>query len=164
MRKKLAAIAIVAVVGLAGTAAFAYWTTSGFGSGSADAAPGQINNLKFDTTELNAMFPGDSSQTLTVKVTNTATQNAYVASVKAYLEVTKATGAPAGACDPSDFRLNSNPAPGLLDTHATLTWTPVDLAPNGFANATGTIQFNNKAGVNQDGCKDASVTLHYLAS
>jgi hypothetical protein len=162
LSKKFAALAITAAVALTGTAALAYWTTSGSGEGSADAAAGQVDNLGFVTDPIADMYPGDDSQSLSVAVTNNhATQNAYVTSVKAYLTVEPAVVG--GVCGAGDFLLNGSPAPGTAALAATLTWSAQDLDPAETADATGTIQFNN-LGSNQDDCKSAAVTLHYIAS
>ena len=161
LSKKLAiaAVATVAAVGAA-SSAFAYWTTSGSGTGSASAASGQVDHLGFTTASISDMFPGDSSQSLTVTVTNDATQNAYVASVKAYLTVVPVSG----SCAAGNFKLNGSAAPGDADHAASLTWLGQDLAKSGgHDDATGSIQFNNLSS-NQDGCKGAAVTLNYLAS
>jgi hypothetical protein len=175
-RKQKATVVIAAgALGVAGSGiAYAYWTTTGSGTGSAAAAAPQAPaSLTFTQNTLTAMFPGDTSQNITTAVTNTGPQNAYVAEVKAYLTVVKASGTSGdkyvGSCTAADFLLASASgvlaaAPGTPATAIPLTWTAVDLAKtNGTANATGKIQFNNTGG-NQDGCKEAAVTIHYLAS
>jgi hypothetical protein len=46
-----------------------------------------------------------------------------------------------------------------------LTWTAVELAKDDFAtNSSNSIAFHDKTGSNQDACKGATVTIHYLAS
>ena len=87
-KKAAAAGTIVALVGAG--AAFAYWTTTDTGTGAGDATTGVANQLSFDQNELNAMFPGDTAQNLTVTVTNDATENAYVSTVKGYITTDKA--------------------------------------------------------------------------
>jgi hypothetical protein len=161
-RKKLIAVlgAAVLVVALA-TAGFAFWTTSGNGSGTGSTAAGTANDLSFATTAINAMYPGDSSQTFKVTVTNNnATQTSTVTSVKAYI-----TTDSSGVCDGSDFLLNGVAAPSTAGTAVALGWTQSDIAAGGSAATSGadSIQFNNKA-TNQDACKGVGVTLHYVAS
>ena len=161
-KKKIAAVGVAAIAAASAGIAGAYWTTTGSGQGAGSATTGVNNTLTFEQTALTAMFPGDSSQTLTVKVTNTAQQSVFVGDVAAYLEVTKAGGAPAGTCDATDFLLGNAPAPGTAETALSLAWTDAELDKDEFANATGSIQFNNK-GSNQDACKGASVAVKYLA-
>jgi hypothetical protein len=48
-------------------------------------------------------------------------------------------------------------------TAVPLTMTPADLANGATLTATGKLGFNNKL-TEQDGCKGATVTIHYVAS
>lgn len=161
-RKKLIAVlgAAVLVVALA-TAGFAYWTTSGSGSGTGSTTAGTANDLSFNTTALNPMYPGDSAQTFTVTVNNdNATETATVTNVKAYV-TTNSTG----VCDGSDFLLNGSAAPSDALSAVALDFTQADIAAGDSASTSGadTIQFNNK-NTSQDDCKGVVVTLHYVAS
>jgi hypothetical protein len=157
--KRTALLAAGVAVAVAGTGiAYAYWTTTGSGSGNASTSAGTVNKLDFNQASVGAMFPGDSSQVLTVTVKNTGTENAYVNSVKAYVATDKA------GCGSDNFLLGGSAAPGDANSAVAMTWTAGDLAPNASADAKSTIQFNNKPGVNQDVCKSAAVTIHYLAS
>ena len=157
-KKTMALVAgslVVATVG--GGVAFAYWSTTGSGTGTGSTTAGKVDVLTFSQNTLSPMFPGDSSQPLTVTVTNPSGENVFVGGVKAYLTVT-------GTCGADDFLLGGTAAPSDIATARSLAWTAQDLAHNGGnANATSTIQFSNKA-TNQDGCKSATVTVHYLAS
>ena len=66
--------------------------------------------------------------------------------------VTKGDGAPAGVCDATDYTL----------ANATMAVNAPIPAGNAQGSWTGaTIKFNDKSGVNQDGCKGATVTLTY---
>jgi len=157
--KKTAAIIAGGALALATAGgAYAYWTTNGSGDGSGATTAGVANQLSFTQDALTAMYPGDSAQPLKVVVANTSTtESAYVSSVKAFVTTNQA------GCTGADFRLNDAAAPSTAATATSLTWTPKDLAVDGSANATGTIQFNNTTS-NQDACKSATVTVHYLAS
>ncbi|MGB8650998.1 MAG: hypothetical protein WCD35_10095 [Mycobacteriales bacterium] len=161
-------VAGAAVAGLAGSGvAFAYWTTSGSGSGTGSTTVGTVDKLTFtqnpagaaDTSvDLAPMYPGDSPQSLTVRVRNTSGESAYVAHVKAYITTDK------GGCTAADFKLGGVPSTAVdASTAEALSWTAADLAAGAAANATSTVQFNN-TGANQDACKGATVTLNYLAS
>jgi hypothetical protein len=137
--------------------AFAYWTTSGSGEGSAATTAGVVDQLSFDQAAVADMYPGDSSQPLTVTVTNDASESAYVTTVKAYITTDKS------GCTGADFLLGGAAAPSTAGTAVALVWTAQDLIAGGSDEATSTIQFNN-TGANQDACKEAVVTINYVAS
>jgi hypothetical protein len=156
--KITAALGGVALSVATAGAAYAYWTTTGSGSGTGATTAGVTDTLSFTQTALNAMYPGDSSQTLTVAVKNTdANQKVYVSGVKAYITTDKE------GCTGADFLLGGAATAVDATNAKALAWTAQELAPTVSANATSTIQFNN-TGSPQDACKSAIVTVHYLAS
>jgi hypothetical protein len=163
--KKIAAIAIATAgaLGLSGLA-FAYWTSDGDGNGvasvQASSAPVEITQ----ETVLAPMFPGDTAQDLTVNVKNVdPSASIKVDSVMAYLEVIQPPApAPAIDCEVDDFELMGSAAPGSAGTAVAMDWVAVELAAAADQDATGTIQFNNSEAENQDGCKGASLKLHYF--
>jgi hypothetical protein len=163
--KKVAAALAAGAVTVAGSGvAFAYWTSTGNGTGTAAATAGAVNTLTFTQTALDGMYPGDSAQTLTVAVKNTGDQSVYISTVKAYLTVVKNSGNTAvGNCNAGDFKLGGVVNAADADSAVEMTWTDEDLAKDEVHNATSTVQFNNTA-ENQDACKGAAVTVHYLAS
>jgi hypothetical protein len=160
-RKKLAMGATVAVLGIGSVVAYAYWTTSGTGTGTASTAPAATDPLTFQTTAINAMYPGDSSQSFTVTVNNTSTtQKVYVTNLKAY--ITTSAGA---SCDGSNFLLDGVAAPSTAGTAVALTgWTATEIAASGSATSADSIQFNDKISTDQSLCESATVTLNYVAS
>ena len=165
MNKKVAAIGLAAglALGVAG-GAFAYWTSSGSGTGTSSTTTG-TSDLTYATSTINPMYPGDSAQDFTVTVTNhSATQAEYVNGVSAY--VTTSAGA---SCDGSNFLLNGSPAPSTALTAVPLAWTATELTANPSAGdnastaGTDTIHFNDTTS-NQDLCKGVTVTLNYTSS
>jgi hypothetical protein len=142
---------------LVGGVAFAYWTTSGSGTGTGSTTAGVADQLSFAQNTLSAMYPGDSSQDLSVTVTNDAGESAYVSTVKAYIT----TDQP--GCTGDDFLLGGTSGHNDAASAQLLNWSAIDLAAHGSADATSTIKFND-TGANQDACKSAAVTIHYLAS
>jgi len=153
--------AVGALLGLTVTA-FAFWTTSGSGSGTSSTEALEASNLSFDQSTVNAMYPGDDPQTFSVEVTNNADhQTLEVTSVKAYITTDKGDD-----CTVSDFLLNGVEAPSTALTAADLGWTPQELAAGGSASTddTDTIQFNDKTDTNQDLCQSAVVTINYVAA
>jgi len=157
LKKKTLAFAVAGglTVATAG-GAYAYWTTTGSGTGSATTRAG-ATVFTVAGGVANAMYPGDSAQTGTATVTNTGSENYKVQSLKAYLTTDKP------GCTGADYLLNGAAAPSTNGTAADLAITPVDLAPAATASKTFTLQFNNTA-ANQDACKSAVVTINYLAS
>jgi hypothetical protein len=135
-----------------GGAALAYWTAGGSGTGSGTAAGAQTPLVANQTTTLAAMYPGDSAQTISGNFDNANSGPIHVSTVTASIaSVTKATGAPAGTCDASDFTL----------ANATMTVNAEVPAGSGQGSFTGTtIKFNNKP-TSQDACKGATVNLAY---
>lgn len=162
-KKQLIVGGVAAAVIAAGTGtALAYWSTTGSGTGSATTTSGVSNSLAFTTSTINAMYPGDSAQNFKVTVQNTdANQSEYVTSVKAYLTVTPTSG---NTCDATNYLLDGH-SDTSVSAPVTLAWTAQELAKGASAStdSTDTIQFHNTTS-NQDGCKDAAVTINYVAS
>ena len=155
--KKSAAIMIAALaVIVGGGAAYAYWTAGGSGTGSATTSASTSNVTVVQTSTVTAMQPGDSAQTLSGNFNNPNSGPAYVATVTAAIgSVTKAGGAPAGTCDSTDYTL----ANAAMTVDAEI---PAGSAQGAWTGAT--VKFNNKAGVNQNACKGATVNLTYTVS
>lgn len=153
--KSRKAVVLGLIIALAaGVGAYAYWTTGGSGSG--DAAAGDVQNLVVkQTTNLTAMYPGDTAQTISGTFDNPNNGPTYVGAVTVEIDtVTKAGGAVAGDCDASDFTL----------TDKKMTVNAEVPKGNAQGNWTGAkIKFNNKAS-NQDACKGAAVKLKYTIS
>jgi hypothetical protein len=164
---------------LVGGVAFAYWTTSGGGSGSATTSAGNSAAVHVAGDVAGDLYPGDAPKSFTATVTNTdANQKVYVSGVTAYLTVTQSSeGAELGTCDETDYSLDGDGAGGApasttadVNNPVALTFSPVELGkagsttPSDHSTATGTIQFNNKATANQDGCKGATVALNYASN
>ena len=146
------AMALVAILVFSGVA-LAYWTVLGAGTGTAQAAAGTSPLTIVQTTVVAPMYPGDAAQTISGNFNNPNAGPVYVTTVTASISsVTKAVGAPAGTCDATDFTLAA----------ATATVNAEVPAGNGKGAWTGpTLHFNDKAGVNQDACKGATVNLSY---
>ena len=142
----------VLVVASAG-GAYAFWTASGSGSGSASTSAGASNLAIAQTSTISNLRPGDAPQPITGTVKNNADSAAYVATVTASITVTKAADA-VGTCDASDYTLLKPTMTVGKDLAAGETFT--------FSGAT--LQFNNKADANQDGCKGATVNVAYAAA
>jgi hypothetical protein len=153
-RKKKILIAAAATLVIGAGSAFAYWSTTGSGTGTGATSAGASNLTITQTSTIANMFPGDAAQDIAGTVTNGASNSAYVNSITVSIaSVTQAVGA-SGTCDSTDYAL-VNPSMSVA----------TDIPAAGSADFTGaTIQFNNKADANQDGCKGATVNLAYASN
>ena len=158
-KKAKTIIAGAAIAGLASTGvAYAYWTTTGSGSGTAATAVGDTVPAFSVTGAVPAkMFPGDALQTITATVKNVGTENYKLQMLTAWVDTSSL------ACDGSNFLINGAAAPIYAGGAVSLDIGPIDLIPTGTATKTYTIQFNNK-GTEQNSCKNVDVTVHYAAS
>jgi hypothetical protein len=156
LKKKHAAIALTAALVLGGGgAAFAYWTTTGTGTGSGAAGSNAPISI-VQTSTVSNLRPGGAAQTLSGNFTNLNDSPTYVASVTASIaSVTKASGAAAGTCDATDFILAS-------PTMVVNASVPSGVAQGAWTGAT--VTFNNKAAVNQDACKSATIAFSYTSN
>ena len=154
--KKTTAIMVAAVTVLAGGgAAFAYWTAGGSGTGTAATSAGSTPVTAVQTTVVTGLQPGDTAQTISGKFNNTNTAPVYVSTVTASIASVTKAGVPATVCSASDYTL----ATPVMTVNAEV---PVGSAQGAWTGAS--IKFNNKAGVNQDDCKGATVNLAYAVS
>ena len=140
-------LGVVLALAVAG-AAVAYWTAGGSGTGSGSAAGAQSGLTAHQTTTLTAMYPGDTPGNFDNPNSGPIRVSTVTASIAS---VTKASGAPAGTCDATDFTL----------ANATMTVDAEIATGTGKGAFTGaTINFNNKP-TNQDACKGATVNFGY---
>lgn len=157
-KKKSAAFVAAGVIGLATAGgAYAYWTSLGGGTGTASTKAGATSVFEVTGNVANAMFPGDTAQTVTATVKNTGTENYKLQAVKAFVTTDKQ------GCDGTDYKLNGAAAPTNATDAVAITVTQADLAPAATTTGTFTMQFNNKL-TDQNACKGAAVTITYIAS
>jgi len=152
---KRAVVLAVALVMLVGGVAYAYWTVGGSGTGTASTGS-TVDVTVVQTSTVTGLAPGGAAQTLSGNFNNTNSGPVFIGTVTASISsVTKATGAPAGTCDATDYTLSN----------AAMTVNTQIPAGSGVGAWTGaTIAFNNKAAVNQNACKGATVNLAYTVS
>ena len=152
--KKSIAIFSAAVLAIAGTGvAFAYWTSSGSGEGTAATGDAVTNLTIVQTSTVTDLRPGGAAQPLTGNFTNAAGNGpVYVTTVTASIgDITQAGGA-VGACTADDYTLAS----AVMDVGVQV---PEGTGVGAWSGAT--IAFNNSATVNQDGCQGATVQILY---
>ena len=139
-KKGLALLAVLAIVAISAVGAYAYWTTTGSGTGSA------ANASSNGTILLHASFaPGltpGASEPVSFTADNTNTSSLRVGTVTSVVS-TSAVG-----CLAADFTV-----PAAVENQT------IPASTSGVALGTGsTISFADTA-VNQDACKGATVTL-----
>lgn len=137
-KKTLAAATAIALLG-GGGVAYAYWTTTGAGTGAATNASDN-GTIVLYAAYSDDLTPG-ASETVTYTADNAGTSNLFVGTITPTVTVV-----PAG-CLAVDFTI----AP-------TTSNTMVLAGATGTAVGTGTLAFANTA-LNQDLCKGAVVTL-----
>jgi hypothetical protein len=142
-RKRLVLLGVVAVVaGMAAFGAYAYWTASGTGAGTATVGTDSGVTIAVTNTGA-ALYPGGSA-TITFHVQNDSTSSAVT--VGKVVQDGPVTGLPVG-CSAADF------------SFADVTLNESVAASGNGANHTGTLSMANTAS-NQDACKNASPVLH----
>jgi hypothetical protein len=149
-RRSRRATVLATVVGLAlaGVAAFAYWTTSGEGSGEVHVK-NPTEHLKVTSTPVEGLYPGASvEQTVTVQNTS-ATESIHVSTLETALtgNSNEATG-----CEKKWFTVTPN-------TQSILG----ELKPGESLSAKVKVAMSNPTEENQNACKGATVNLHFLA-
>ena len=140
------------VFALAAGGAYAYWTNSGTGSGSAATSNPAAGQLTVSGTAISGIAPGAAAKTLAGSITNPvgSGSDVHVNGLSATITV-DAAHVTAG-CATSDYTLvQPSGVTGDLAPGASLPFS------------SGTIAFNNKA-TNQDFCKGATVTVNYTVS
>ena len=150
-RKKRIIITTAAMLAVGGGAAFAYWSATGTGDGTATA--GTSSNFTITSTVAGgALSPNGPIQTFTFTVTNPGSGVQKVTTVTAAVADTSGAAWDTGTCSAADF------------TVGTPVFVAKELAAGGTTTGTVTLQMKDRAGVNQDGCKGATVPLHFNAS
>jgi hypothetical protein len=143
-------VAVAGVAGLllvGGGAAYAYWTNTGSGTGEATTGS-NASIVVNQTSTITGLAPGLPAQTLSGNFDNPNTSPVYVTTVTATVTGTDKTG-----CEATNYTIG-----GSAPVNAEVP------AGTGVGSWSGlTIAFNNKPAVNQDACKDAVVSIAYVA-
>jgi hypothetical protein len=148
-------VAIVAGITLAlagGGVAFAYWTSTGSGTGSATTGQSAAFTIVADTP-VGTIAPGSPGQMVGFTVTNPGPGVQRLAAVNvAIAGPTGTPWVPPTGCLLADYTASITTAP-----------TPGTIAVNGTRTGTATVSLAN-TGVNQDACQNATVPLYFTAS
>lgn len=158
------------VVATAGTA-YAYWTSNGSGQGTAGTTAGVANIANLVSGNLPAisnLFPGQGAQGFNYTVANNSGQSIYVTTVKAYVTVAPVAANDSAldtdGCDSSDYKVDDAAGTSATSAKALDSWVAQDIATATSVVKGTSLQFVNKSAANQDDCKGAAVTVHYVAS
>ena len=145
-KRGLVAVGLTAAlaVGLAGTA-FAYFTASGSGSGTASV--GSSGAITLDGTITGNLYPGGTAAAVSVKVTNTGSGSQHVGDVHL---ASIAADANHSGCDTSAFSMSDISVNQLLASGANTT-------------VAGSLQMND-TGVSQNACQGAALTLTFSSN
>jgi hypothetical protein len=159
---------IATVAAMATVGAYAYWTTSGSGTGTATVGT-DADNLVLHGLVTDLMYPGGPGRTVSFTVDNPSNfnqsvSNIHLVDVDAYAsaadrtnEVNELAGCGGPNSATSDFQMADVPVAPATDG---------DIQPNASGQAltaTGTL-FMNNLDSNQDACKDAFLTLNLTSS
>jgi predicted ribosomally synthesized peptide with SipW-like signal peptide len=146
-KSRLTSGVVVFVLAMGGVAAFAYWTSSGEGSGEVKA---NYSSATFEVSSaaVEGLYPG-ANPAVTVKVKDKdANQAEYLTKLEAEVEKTSAA-----ECKKEWFAVApATQEPKVLIAHGETKEYTVHL------------EMKEEATVNQNACKGASVTLKYKAS
>ena len=136
---------VLALVLAAG--AYAYWTSSGEGSGTVKASAGGAA-FEVSSTLVEGLYPGGSSA-VTVKVKDVdASQNEFLTKLEAEVEKTSVA-----ECKKEWFEVTpASQEPKVVVAHGETKEYTVNL------------KMKEEVAVNQNACKGASITLKYKAS
>ena len=141
LKKKLAAAAAAATIAGSAGIAFAYWTTTGAGEGSADVAAANGTLVLHASFEDGALHPGGSVP-VTFTADNASETDLQVGTIHSVVSTSDPD------CLASDF--------SIADV---VSNTVVPNGETGYAlDGEGTLVFANSA-LNQDACKGATITL-----
>ena len=154
LNKKTLAVSVATLVIIGGTSAFAYWTSTGSGSGEGVASDGVTDTITLATPAdaLDGLKPG-GSKIADVKATNTGADPATVETIGLDTPAITIGDPHAGnGCDAAWFTATTtNPA------------SPVAIAA-GATEATGSVEVTmiDSATENQDACKGATITVNLV--
>jgi hypothetical protein len=151
-RKKRIIGTTVALLAIGGGAAFAYWSATG--THDTTTAAGTATNFTITSTIAGSpLSPGGPVKTATFTVTNPGSGVQKLSNVAVTVAgIDGAAWTAVSGCSAADFAVG------------TPSFTVTEIPANGTVTGTVTLQMIDRPGVSQDGCKGASVPLHFAAS
>jgi hypothetical protein len=158
--KKVAGLLVIALLALTSVAAYAYWTSTGSGTGSATVGTDSPWQVDTDAATGGPLTPGGPSQTVGYTITNNSTGHQSLNNVA--VSVANSDGSPwngPGTCSAADFEVNGAAAGTAYDDTDAIG----NFAPSGTDTGSVTIQMID-TGVNQNDCRGVTVPLYLFAS
>lgn len=140
LKKKIAAAAAAATIVGGGSLAFAYWTTTGAGTGSGTAAASNGTVVLSASFSSGALYPGGSVP-VTFTGANAGATDLYVGTISSVVSTSDVN------CVPADFSIANVSSNTIVPAGATAT-----------SLGGSRLVFVN-TGANQDACKGATITL-----
>lgn len=132
--------------------AYAYWSNTGDGSGSATTANPADDQLTVNQVgSVTDLRPGAAAQDVDVTVTNGSTSDVLVQSIGVSLADTIWVG----DCEADDYTISGSPATVSQSVAAGTTSGTIDTGI--------TIAFNNEVGEDQNDCKGQALVLTFTA-
>jgi hypothetical protein len=161
--KKVAGLLAIALLALTAVGAYAFFTSTGTGDGSATVGHTEDWTVSVADVSGGPLYPGSGVENKTYTITNASAGHQLLNSVT--IEIAEADGGPwtDGSCSKDDFQINAA-APGATETN-TYGADPANDYANG--SGTGPIAFTVKmvdTHVNQDDCQNATPSILVSAS
>jgi hypothetical protein len=154
-KRTLAVLSTVGVLAIAVTA-FAYWTTSGSGSGSATA--GSDAGVTVAGDPANGIYPGSSVPVTTTVTNSSATQKQFVSNLHVTISIDETHAG--NGCLASWFTYKADSQTAGSDTNPRTVALNTELAASGNTTVAGHV-FMSNPNTNQDACKGATIDLAY---
>jgi hypothetical protein len=143
-RSRFAGIAAVILAVSVGGVAYAYFTSTGSGTGN-----GTVNSSSpwvLTSSAITGLGPGLAAQNIVGSATNTLGQKQYIGTVTPSVSSTSNVG-----CTSADFTLTN----GTINSDTVSGATGLNF---------GTIAFNDRPGVNQNACEGVTVNLAFSSN
>ena len=152
--RRFAVVSAVIAMLVVAAVAYAYWSATGSGTGSAlTDNPGAQTVSVDQTTAPTGLYPG-STINLSGTLTNSSTNPVHVNSISGTVTSVDTTHANAG-CSSSDYSVGGTSSIGgsgsVAGSGGTQTWSGLTLTMS-------------NTGVSQDACKGATVNISYTVS
>lgn len=149
--RKSVTLIVAAGLTVAGTGvAFAYWTATGTGEGTATTGAIVGFTIASSPAQGGPLTPGGASETVAFTVTNPSTNVQTLGTVA--VAIANADGSPweaVAGCTSADYAVTVTTAPATGD-----------VAAKASVNGTATVSMN-ETGLNQDACQGADVPLYF---
>jgi hypothetical protein len=153
-KRMLTAFAAVGVLAVAVTA-FAYWTTSGSGTGSATA--GSDAGVTASGDPADGIYPGSSVPVTTTVTNSSSSQSQFVTNLHVTISIDSAHAGDGCLASWFTYKADSQPS-GDSNPHSVALNT--ELASSASTTVAGHV-FMSDPNTNQDACKGATVKLAY---